>query len=245
MKKISYFQLCVIATLLGLSCFFLLGCAATQVALEHKNLEVHSKMSDTIFLDIENGFERTIYIDIRNTSDKDIDLRGLIENKLKAKGYKIIHNPKKAFYILQANILYVGKANPSALRESLAAGYGGPLAGALIGYAATGSGRTAAVGGLIGGAAEVIAGSLVKNVTYSIITDIQISEKSSTVVSQSTSSKLHQGKSTTVTQKTSSKRKWKKYQTRVASTANKVNLKFADALPVLKESMSKAISGIF
>ncbi|WP_422491663.1 complement resistance protein TraT, partial [Endozoicomonas sp. ALE010] len=36
----------------------------------------------------------------------------------------------------------------------------------------------------------------------------------------------------------------KKYQTRVVSTANKVNLKFEEALPELKKGLSNSISGL-
>jgi len=36
-----------------------------------------------------------------------------------------------------------------------------------------------------------------------------------------------------------------RYRTRVLSTANKVNLDFAEAQPVLEEEISRAISGIF
>ena len=66
----------------------------------------------------------------------------------------------------------------AAGRAALGAGYGGAMAGVLAGAAVgSGSTRDAAAGGLLGGIAETISGAFVKDVTYSIITDLQISER--------------------------------------------------------------------
>ena len=37
---------------------FLIGCAATQVGLEKKDLKVQTKMSKSIFLDLDNQIEK-------------------------------------------------------------------------------------------------------------------------------------------------------------------------------------------
>jgi hypothetical protein len=221
------------------------GCAATQIALEHKNLSVQTQMSATVFLDVERRSEKTAYLDVRNTANQDVNLEPLLRAKLEAKGYKFSTDAKDAFYIIQVNVLQVGKADPSALRDSLAAGYGGALGGIMAGAAASNSYRGAAVGGLIGGAAEVITGSLVKNVTYSVITDLQIMERTEEIVTQTVESSLQQGTGTQVRQLSESVRDRKKYQTRVASTANKVNLKFEEAVSVLQDQLAKSIAGIF
>jgi hypothetical protein len=39
--------------------------------------------------------------------------------------------------------------------------------------------------------------------------------------------------------------KWKTYQTRIVSTANKVNLEFNEALKSLEDGLVRSISGIF
>jgi hypothetical protein len=111
------------------------GCAATQVAIEKKDLKVETLMSDTIFLDVEKNLPRTVYVDIRNSSDKDFDLLGPVTARLTQRGYTVVQNPDAASYILQANILQVGQADPSALRTSVYSGYGGALAGGLAGAA--------------------------------------------------------------------------------------------------------------
>ena len=244
---------CFLVPALSIASFVFAGCAATQVALEHKDLNVQSQMSATVFLDVEAPLEKTVFVDVRNTSDKDIDVAPLIKARLEQKGYTVVAAAQQASYVIQANVLQVGIANPSALHDSLYAGWGGPLAGGVAG-ALVGGNRTsnsfagsmngAGIGGLLGGAGELIAGSLVKDVTYSMITDVQIMERSDAAVAQTVQSNLQQGTGTRVVQSSASTSNWKKYQTRIASTANKVNLEFNEALPHLQEQLAKSIAGI-
>ena len=223
----------------------LFGCAATQVAIEKKDLDVQTKMSETIFLDPVAPEKRTIFVNIKNTSDKDLDIAADISYAIAARGYKVVQDPNLAHYMLQANVLSVGKTDPSALRETLVAGYGGPLMGAAVGAAATRSWGGAAAGGLIGGIAETVAGSLVKDVTFAIITDVQLSERSAVPVAQRIASNLSQGTQSTIQQQSSSTENWKRFRTRVVSSANKVNLKFEEAEPELRKGLAKSISGLF
>jgi hypothetical protein len=167
------------------------GCAATVTALKYKDLEVQTKMSETIFLEPVPMEKRTVWLDVKNTSDQDIDLSSLA-GLIATRGYRVVGNPDQANYWLQINILSVGKASLAAIDQCIRAGYGGPLIGmaAGAGLGAIVSNRPlaplagAGVGGLIGAAVETIADSLVKAVTYGVITDIQISERSVTPVSQ-------------------------------------------------------------
>lgn len=241
MKKL--FSLLIALTLFS-------GCAATQTAITKKDLKVETKMSDTIFLELENQTEKTIYVDLKNTSDKDIDILPYVTNHLQRRGYRIVTNPKSAFYILQANILFVGQTDPTALEQSTMAGFGGALAGAAVGGAIAdardGNTTTGAVaGGLLGAGIEMVAGSLVKDVTYSIVTDIQVAEKTPEKVAQTSQSNLKQGKSSSVSQSSNTTTNRKKYQTRISSYANQVNLKFEEALPALQEGLAKSVAGIF
>lgn len=229
------------------------GCAATQIALEKKDLKVETLMSETIFLDVENLAERSVFVDVRNTSDKDLNIAQGITTRLQQKGYAISNNPKTAGYILQVNVLQVGMADPSALRASVYGGYGstlgaglaGATAGALIGGAAGNSVAGGAIGGLAAGTADVVAGSLVKDVTYSIMTDVMISEKTTGKVKEKQAANLAKGKGTSVQQSVDKTTNRLRYQTRVASSANQVNLKFEEALPPLQEGLARVISGIF
>jgi len=225
--------------------WILSGCAATQIALEHKELRVSTKMSSTIFLDLDSDFEKTIYIDIRNTSDLPLAITPMLISHLVQRGYLVTQHPKQAYYILQANILQAGKTSVSAAKQSLYSGFGGTLVGAAVGGVATRSRHGVVVGGLVGTAAEVIAGSLVKNVTYSIVVDIQISERSDVIVSEKLNSQFKQGDSTKIEQTARSTKERKKYQTRAVTLANQVNLRFFEAEPYLKQSLARSISGIF
>jgi len=224
------------------------GCAATQVALEHKDLSVQTQMSATVFLNLENAVQKTVFLDIKNTSSYDLTIESAVRARLEQAGYRIMADPQTAFYILQANVLHVGRADPSALQDALRTGWSGPLAGGLAG-AAIGASTAHSNGGLkgaaIGSAIDLIAGSLVKNVTYSIITDIQITERSEEAVAQKVQSNFSQGTDTQVMQTSDSVRNYKKYRTRIVSSANRVNLDFEAALPSLEQQLARSIAGIF
>ena len=111
------------------------GCAATQVALQYKDLDVQTQMSATIFLPPVSVEKKTLWVDVRNTSDKELDLAPLT-SMIAARGYKIVTNPDEANYRLQVNVLYVGKADRAAIDHALYGGWGGPLAGATAGAVA-------------------------------------------------------------------------------------------------------------
>lgn len=227
------------------------GCAATVTALKYKDLEIQTKMSETIFLEPVPIEKRTVWVDVKDTSDQDIDLTP-VAGLLAAKGYRVVANPDSAHYLLQVNVLYVGKASQAAIDQSVQVGFGGPLigmaAGAGIGAIASnnpfGSLVGAGVGGLVGGMAEVIADSLVKAVTYCVITDLQLSERSATPVSQVQRSHLKQGTQTRVQQEARETTDWKRYRNRVASTATQVNLDFNNAKPALVERLMKSLAGL-
>lgn len=224
------------------------GCAATELAISKRNLDVQTKMSNTVFLDPVPGDQRTIVVQVRNTSDKpNFTIDSELRNALSAKGYRIVDDPAKAHFMLQVNILQVGKMDPSASNQTLNAGFGGAVAGMAI-AAASGSRSNHGVltGGILGGLASTVTNAMVKDVTYSVITDLQISEHLSGGKAKVTSeSKLAQGTSGTTTIATSGETQWQRYQTRLMSSANKVNLDFEEAVPELVKGLSTSISGLF
>ncbi len=232
--------------LLAGSAVALSGCAATQVALEHKDLDVQTKMSNTIFLNPVPPSEQTVYVQFKNTSDKTLNVAALeqeIDANLTNQGYRIVPY-NQAHYMLQINVLSVGKMTEAAAKQSLSNGYGGAAfgaaAGGVIGQSWTGAGAGALVGGAIG----LVADSLVKNTTYAMITDVQVAERSKQAVQQQTNANLQQGTSTTTTQQISGEGHWIYYRTRIVSTANQVNLSFDKALPVLQGQLVHSLSGI-
>lgn len=219
-KKILKTSLTVIALV---SASLLTGCAATQVALEHHNLDVQTRMSKTIFLAPVPDSEHTIFVQLKNTSDKNLDMAEYTQDldaALVAKGYQVAPY-EKARYLLQANILQVGKMDPSAAASMLGAGFGGAVTGIALADAGGANIRGMATGAVVGGVADLVANSLVKNVTYTTVTDVQITENP------------HNGIPPSV------------YQTRMLSTANKMNLDFKDAEPKLESQVTHSLAGIF
>lgn len=230
---------------------FLLGCSATHTAFNKRNLDVQTKMSATIFLDPVASDKKTVFLQVKNTTGQSsFDLQDKIKYSIIAKGYKIVEDPKLAHYVLQANVLQVGKSDLRAADYALNGGFGGAVSGALIGGGvgalASNDGKGMLAGALIGGAVSTIADALVKDIVYTAITDVQISEKVfGSSVEEKTKSKLKQGTSGSSKLKSIKTVNWKKYQTRIVSTANKANLKFEEAAKPLREGLARTIAGIF
>lgn len=227
------------------------GCAATQMAISKRALEVENKTSASIFLDPVPNSMKTVYIQVRNTSDhNDFSIYPELVAQLQAKGYRVTSDLANAHYLLQASILQVGKTDPSAAQQALLGGYGSALSGALAGSAlgalvSASNANGALTGGVAGGLFATIADNLVKDVVYSAITDVQISERIKGKILEKHHAQLKQGESGEVEQVAQSNTNWQRYRTRVLSRAEKVNLKFADALPKLKDGLSKVIAGFF
>ena len=202
--------------------FALSSCAAVSTAVSKRNLEVKTKMQTSIFLNPVGSNLRTIFIQFNNTSDQQsFDINSDLRRKLQAKNYRVTNEPGLSHYILQINILQAGKTSKTALEKSPfgvldSVGFG--AAGAMIGGRNGNIGGTI-FGGIIGAGAAVVANSLVEDVYYSAITDIRIVEK-------------QKGENNI-------------YQTRISSSANKVNLKWEIAEPELKKGLVDSIAGLF
>ena len=83
------------------ACLLLSGCGAMSTAIQKRNLDVKTQMSQTIWL--EPSSNKTVWVQVRNTSDKDMgDLYGLIGQDLQAKGYTLTSSPDAANYWVQA-----------------------------------------------------------------------------------------------------------------------------------------------
>ena len=207
--------------------YLLCSCAATSVAISKRNLDVQTKMSQTVFLPPVANSQKTVYVQIKNTTDKaDFNIDG-VRSRLQAKGYTITSNYNKAHYLLQVNVLQVGELSQAAAEKAKKLGFGGAANGAIAGAAAAaviapGSGRGMIGMGLVGGIASTVANAMVKDVVYTAITDVKIT-----------------------TRKAHSSAWGKAYTTRIVSTAEKANLKFSLAEPKLENGLEESISGIF
>jgi hypothetical protein len=177
-----------------------------------------------------------------------MDVQSAVVNALKARGYTLTNDPRSANYILQANVLRIGKEDLRNTQQALDGGFGGGVVGVTTGYALSGANRDVAVAGLVGVTLGVIGDALVDDTYYTMITDVQIRERPSAgeTISQSQAATIAQGSATKVKQEIQGiKGEWKTYRTRIVSTANKVNLDFEEAQPVLQDALGKSLSGLF
>lgn len=236
-------------TALSSALALLVSCAATSTVIEHRNLETDTKLSQTVFLDPVAPSQKTIFIAVKNTSQESLSIDKSLKNALAEHGYKVVNNPEKAHYMLQANILQVGKMSVSASKSALGGGYGSALAGAGTGAALgalSGHSNTMIAGGVAGGLIGLAADSLVKAVNYTMITDVQISERvGKGAVHEQFNASLQNGTASGTTQTSSKHSDYQRYRTRVVSNADKVNLSFAQARPVLEQDLVKTLAGIF
>ncbi|MEZ5931094.1 MAG: complement resistance protein TraT [Alphaproteobacteria bacterium] len=235
-----------------LGCLTLAACAATTTAISKRELDVQTRMSDSIFLDPLPPARRTVFVQVKNTSDRaDFDIEDGIKAAILERGYQLVDNPERAHYMLQANVLQAGESSETAAEDAFASGFGGALFGAAVGAAgarvATKDTGSIIGGGLIGAAVETAAGAFIKDVTYSAITDIQVSERAAEgeVVTESFEQDVGQGTGGSRIVRTDSTSGWKRYRTRVMSIANQANLEFEDAAPELVAGLTRSIAGVF
>jgi hypothetical protein len=235
---------------------FLAGCAATTTAVSKRELDVQTQMTDSVFLEPVAPDRRTVFLDVRNTSDKpDFDVEPAIRRQLEASGYQVVDDPDQAQFMLQANVLQAGRNSETAADAAGEGGFGSAVSGAAVGAGsgyllgqAGGSdvGLTIA-GALLGAAVGTVADAYVQDVTYTVITDLRVSERArgGVVVSQSEQQNLGQGSGGSVTQASSTITDWKHYQTRIVATANQANLDWPDAAPFMVDGLTRSIGGIF
>ena len=242
----KYLVVAVLTTGMG----SLVGCNTASKMIKHGNLEVETKMSETVFLDPIDDNKKTVLLQIRNTSDKSgLEIESKIRSAIESKGYRIVNSTGSANIMIQANVLQVGKSTLENPFQALTGGYGSGLegfaTGAAIAGATGGSGRSMLGIGLITGIGNTILDAAVEVVNFTMITDLQISEKADgEYVSESSNANLKQGTSGYKKSTWEKKTNWKKYQTRIMSVAKKTNLKFEEAEPKLTEGLVKSISGL-
>jgi hypothetical protein len=235
-----------------LGCFSLTACSAATTAISKRDLDIQTRMSDSIFLDPLPPARRTVFVQVKNTSDRtDFDIEQNVKAAIMERGYRLVEDPERAHYMLQANVLQAGESSVTAAEDAFSSGFGGALFGAAVGAigarAATKDTGSIIGGGLIGAAVETAAGAFVKDVTYSAITDIQVSERTADgeVVTETFEQDLGQGADASRIIRAHKTSSWKRYRTRVMSVANQANLDFEDAAPQLVAGLTRSIAGVF
>ena len=249
-NTVKYATKAIQHTVLATAIMALASCAATTTALEHRTLESQTRLSKTIFLDPVSPAQKTIFIAVKNTSDLEMDIHHSLADALRAHGYKVMNDPSQAHYLLQANILKIGKMSVAASQNALGGGYGSALAGGVTGAAIgafSGNSTATLAGGLAGGVIGLAADSLVKDVNFTMITDVQISERAGhgVKIKEQFDANLDNGTASTTHQSSNRQSQFERYRTRIVSNADKVNLSFAVARPALEQGLVKTLAGIF
>lgn len=225
------------------------GCAAISTEIQHSSLQTSTKMTNSIFLPPETSVApEEIFIQVKNTTDQTITIKDQLIAQLKKEGYTVTDNPDQAYEMLQVDILQAGKTSMDNINSALSDGYGGAVAGTMIGAGVSDNPWTGgAVGGIVGGLAGAAADAVITDVTYSVTTDVQVSVRlpKGAKATQTTASSFRQGTGTVVLSSYHSGTNWQQYQTRIISYADQVNLKFATAEPTLSGNLASEIANIF
>ena len=247
--KSNMFRLLVCSFLL----YFLSGCAATNTYISKRNLDVQTRTSTAIFVEPVDRARRTIYVDVKS-GVMEFDRQAFskyIKEKFAAheKGYQVVDDASKAQFMMQAYVLNLEKASPSAADKALHSGYrgGAVAAGAAAGIASGHGYRGAAGGAVAGGVGSTIMDAFVQDVTYMLVVDVQIKEKaaSGVIVRKDTQISAQVSDAGTSTQRSSEVSNKKEYRTRIVTTANKANLDLEEAQDEMFEKTAYAISGFF
>jgi outer membrane lipoprotein SlyB len=253
LKKIGTPVLSVAAAILLTGCagssFSKVGTSMSgeKVQITKKDVHAKTKMSETVFLEPVSPEEQIIFFRFRNTSDEELNVNDKLKSAFEKKGFVVTTNPKKANFLVQANLLKVGEMNLNEQKNYLGAGFaGGAALGAATALTGGGygrSGKAAVAGAVIGMLWEA---AKVKDVHYAMVTDIEIRQRplDGETVTQSDNLQGKMGATGNSTQiATNNNVQWKKYRTRIVSSAYAPGLDFAQAQPFLEKGMVRALAG--
>lgn len=226
---------------------YLSGCSAMYTSVAKADLQTRTKMSKSIFLEPYKSTERIVFVQIRNGSDDPaFELETQIENRLRQRGYMVTDDPELANYWLQANVRHVVRDDGQYGEEAFNKGFDGAVTGGYLGSAfGDGDGKIAAIvaGALIGLAIE----ASTSDVYYTAVTDVLVSvrTKNGELVKSKENTRVELGANGSRRTTSEGTTDMKQYQTRIVSSANRVNLEYEEAAFSLRNGLISSISGIF
>ena len=252
LKKSRFFRLLGIGALITI----VSGCAAVHTSIAKRNLDVQTRISSAIFVDAVPRDRRIVYVDIRS-GVMEFDRRALkssvvAEFAVNDNGYRITDDPEQAQYHMNIFVTKLEKASPTAAEAALKRGYQGDVGagaalGATMGGERGGSASSAVGGGILGAIGTTAANAFVQDVTYLLVADVQIKEKTrkGVIVRKDTKISTKEGDSGASTQRVSEATNRKEYRTRIVTTANKANLELEEAQEPMFKKTAYAMSGFF
>lgn len=231
------------------------GCAAVQTSIAKRNLDVQTRISTAIFVDAVKRQDRVVYVDIRSgvmEFDRNAFRKAVVaEFANNGNGYRITDDPDAAQYQMNIFVTKLEKASPTAADVALSKGYGGDVgAGAALGAtmgSRRGSASSTVGGGILGALGTTAANAFVQDVTYLLVADVQIKEKTrkGVIVRKDTQISAKVSDAGSSTQRVSEATNRKEYRTRIVTTANKANLTMEEAQPLMFQKTAYAMSSFF
>jgi len=237
---------CILSVLLVLLC----ACSGLEVAMENKDVSVLSSLDNVPFLDAQPG--QKVYVKIQNFSEYPElgQLSSIVGQKYQQRGFVLTHSPDEADWIIEAKIVNIKKEDYSAREikggsssESAITGAG---VGGTAGFLSGGDLRSGLVGALIGGvlsgAADLTVNSWVKLGYLTIVTDIQVRERTQAVETEITSTQKIGNVEEKV--KGNIESNWMKYRFQALTRAKKANLKWEDCKDKMVEEISRILASL-
>ena len=106
------------STLVLVGLLLLSGCTAIHTSVAKRELDVQTRMSQTVYLDPVEPEQRTIFLDIRNTTaEYQLPLAQDVRDFMLKRGYQLVESPLSAQYWLQVNVRTVLKERPDVVLE--------------------------------------------------------------------------------------------------------------------------------
>lgn len=237
----------------------LAGCTAINTSLNKRELVVDSQLSHSIVLEPLAPSNRIVYARIRDVSGNGMrpEMQNIIVKHLKNEGFVVTEDPEEANLMLNATIISASKTTAEEANALLSSGYKGGIEGAAIGAGVSsitgGSGSASMKAGLIAGAGGFFADALIEDAYYTFVMDVQLRERGlpGDSVKNSTENASLKGLSTANAAnlsltKSSVERganyNWITYETRIVTTANKMNLDIEEAIPAVQERTALSLS---
>jgi hypothetical protein len=151
--------------------YLFLPVASVHTSLEKSDLDVQTKASASIFLEPVSPAKRIIFISVRNTSDKDLNLKPRIVERLNNSDYRITDDPEAAQFMLQASVRKVGKDNLESVDSYIDAGFSGAMPGSTVSSSSDNT-KGVVIDALVG----IVADSMVDDTLFTMVTDLQVRE---------------------------------------------------------------------
>ncbi|MCL1039460.1 complement resistance protein TraT [Shewanella submarina] len=237
------------------------GCSAVSTAMKKQDLVIESQLSHSVVLEPVAPSERIVYVRVRDVSGNNMraGMLGALTQNLQQEGFVITRNPKEANLMLDATVMKADKTTAAEASRALSSGYKGGAEGAVlagsIAAISGGSGRTTGAVALGGAALGFLADQLVEDVYYTFVLDVQLRERplDGDIVLNEKDNRTSQGQAS-VGRTTNNKSvstvtrgdnyNWLIYETRIVTTANKMNLDINEAIPAVQKRTASSLSAL-